>query len=665
MKLDYIKLKNYRQYRDAKVDLSSTDSKRNFVIIIGTTGAGKTNLLNAITWCLYGLEYNIRDKYKALPLINLTTFGRMNEGDTSTVSVEIQMRGDKDEKLIFRRELPFRKSNGNPASLPNYNSPAPDKSTFTLIRQVGRDMMPTDSPEFILNGLIPQSIEEYFFFDGERLNEYFIDTSGDAIKEAVFRISQLGLLDRLIYHLSKRKDDHFRRLGKTNPEADRIQQSLDVWKRSLETTLDELSGLKKSRDEAKKQIKKFRDKLQTSSSTNIKELEQERGERLENVRRLEKRIAELDKKKLQFLVEFVPFIFMQEQLDYLHKLIVERDQSGKIPPEFQKGFIERLLKEWKCICGTDLKKHKECKQALEKSLTEYDVLDQLGVLLIRLDGLLNRIEENVKEFDERRIEYGQTLRDLDLEREQNSKRINQISEMIKGTNKKQIIFWETKFQEWDNAKINANKQIAVKEYQIGDYEKRISRLESLLESEMKKEKKHNELVITHAFCKRALSIAEQIKDEIMTELKAEIEKKTKEQFLSLSWKSSDYKDIKIDDEYNVSVIHQSGLEHIGTLSAGEGTLLALSFMAALNSVSGFNVPIVIDTPLGRIAGLPRKAIAKKLPSYLPNRQVTMLMTDTEYTDDVKDLLSNRVGITYQIDFIQTQNGGIAKFVPIK
>jgi len=665
MKFDCIKLKNYRQYRDAFVDFSRTTEDANFVVIIGTTGSGKTNLLNSITWCLYGIEYNIREKSKALPKINLTAFDEMKEDDSSSVSVEIHMTADENEKLIFRRELFFKKVNGKPVKIPDFNSKAPDKSTFTLIRQIGNDMVPVDSPEFILNRLIPQSIEEYFFFDGERLNDYFIDTSGEAIKNAVFKISQLGLLDNLIKHLSKRKDDRLRRMSKASPQTKEVQESLDVWKRSHERAIEDLSRLRIDRDKANKNAKKFSDKLRTSQTVDVKQLEEERLGKIENVKRLKGRIADLEKKKLQFLVESAPSIFMQKPLRYINELIIDMGKSGKIPPEFQKTFVEGLLRSGVCICGTDLTAHKNCRENLEKSLEDYDVVDELSIFLTRLEGTINNIKSKVGKFDDRRIDHGRSIHDLELERKKDSERVNQIKELIKGTNIKQIVYWETKLQEWEKAKTELDKQIAVIEYQMKEYEKRIGNLERVLEKELRKEHKQEQLAITHDFCKEALSVAKSVRDGIMAEIKQELEQKTEEQFFALSWKSSDYKDVKIDDEYNVSVIHQSGLEGIGTLSAGEGALLALAFMAALNNVSGFNVPIVIDTPLGRIAGLPRRNIAKKLPNYLPNKQVTMLMTDTEYSDEVRDLLSKRVGMTYQIEFVEAPNGGIAKVIPVE
>ncbi len=73
-------------------------------------------------------------------------------------------------------------------------------------------------------------------------------------------------------------------------------------------------------------------------------------------------------------------------------------------------------------------------------------------------------------------------------------------------------------------------------------------------------------------------------------------------------------------------------------------------MASLKEVSGFDIPVIIDTPLGRISGEPRENIAKSLPEYLKNTQVTLLMTDTEFTPKLRSILDSRIGKEYKINF---------------
>ena len=79
-------------------------------------------------------------------------------------------------------------------------------------------------------------------------------------------------------------------------------------------------------------------------------------------------------------------------------------------------------------------------------------------------------------------------------------------------------------------------------------------------------------------------------------------------------------------------------------------------------VSGFNAPIIIDTPLREIRKKPKINIANNLPNYLKGKQVTMLVTETEYTQEVKEALSSRVGAEYLIKFHDSKEGSESKVI---
>jgi DNA sulfur modification protein DndD len=658
-------LKNYRQYRDALIDFRPFLKEKNFTIIVGNTGSGKTNLMNAITWCLYGVEYNIRDKDRGLPLINLATLDEMKEDETQEVSVEIQASATQDERIIFSRVLNFKKKKDKPEPMRELSSKSVDGSTFTMLRQVRHNTVPVPDPEFVLSRLIPQSIEEYFLFDGERLNDYFKQASKMRIKEAVLKISQIGLLENLIKHLQDRKNEFTRMSKDMSSEAANISESLQTWTRSKEKEEEELSKLRSDKEEAQVRFEEIVSKLQTSKSVDVQGLEEERTSLERDLDELDSRLIAMNKEKLKLLVDNASCVMLNAPLTKLSELIKAREESGRIPPEYRKGFLERLLRDGKCICGADLAKEETRRKNVVDLLKGHDEMSELSNLLIRLAGTINGLQDKCANFDKARTKINVEIADAEKRREKASRRIKQIDESIGSVDVNEIRQLNVRRQDWFNRLQELVSAIAKKELQVQEYQKRIEALDRALKVELRKDKRSQELANVCDFCDDALEVAQAVKAEIMKEIREEIEKKTEEQFFSLIWKASDYKKVSINEEYVASVTHQSGLEGIGTLSAGEGIVLALSFMAAINSISGFDVPIVIDTPLGRIAGAPRERVAENLPRYLPGKQVTMLVTDTEYTETVRSLLGPRVGKTFNIEFTESGAGGVAKVVPIE
>ena len=100
-------------------------------------------------------------------------------------------------------------------------------------------------------------------------------------------------------------------------------------------------------------------------------------------------------------------------------------------------------------------------------------------------------------------------------------------------------------------------------------------------------------------------------------------------------KKTAFSSITIDENYDVKVHHIDGYNVINDLSAGEYLILGLSFMSALMTISGFQAPVIIDTPLGKIDDEHREYITTELPKFLEGTQLILLVTPTEYDNNVK------------------------------
>jgi DNA sulfur modification protein DndD len=132
----------------------------------------------------------------------------------------------------------------------------------------------------------------------------------------------------------------------------------------------------------------------------------------------------------------------------------------------------------------------------------------------------------------------------------------------------------------------------------------------------------------------------------------ELELKIFDCFRFIAQKHSIIQRIDINPEtLKIRLIDYTGGELMKTqLSAGEKQIFAISILWGLAQCSGYQMPVIVDTPLGRLDSNHRANFLKR---YLPHasKQVVVLSTDEEingkyydmikpYTNDVYTLIYN-------------------------
>lgn len=102
-------------------------------------------------------------------------------------------------------------------------------------------------------------------------------------------------------------------------------------------------------------------------------------------------------------------------------------------------------------------------------------------------------------------------------------------------------------------------------------------------------------------------------------------------FFKLIWKEATFRDVQLSGSYLISLLNVDGLECLGTCSAAERELSVLSFTLALHKKSGFDAPLVIDTPISRISGILRDKFGKVLRDISGEKQIILYLTEDEYS----------------------------------
>lgn len=206
----------------------------------------------------------------------------------------------------------------------------------------------------------------------------------------------------------------------------------------------------------------------------------------------------------------------------------------------------------------------------------------------------------------------------------------------KYTNKEHIILLYAKRNELEKYIESAAKSVMRQEIELENLKKEIEDLRKVLDEALGKDEKNKKL-------RKEAKLAEDAKNkvtEIISGIKGDIRKHISEEmrskFFELMWKTK-FSNVEITENYSASVINNDGFECLGSCSAAERELLVLAFTLALHKESGFDGPLVIDTPISRISGDLRVAFAKVLRSVSQNKQIILFVTEDEYSVNVRDV----------------------------
>ena len=650
MKIQSIELENYRQYRGrVTVDLSC-DSGKNITVIQGVNGSGKTNMLNAVNWCLYGREEHL-SKYntKKQPIINDAELRELSAGQRIIARVTLKMIDEKDNDRFYQ----FERSIGAKKDISGRIIFDSD-SEFHAYMQIGKDIQEIRETEMLINRILPHGVKSFFFFDGERLDEFFKEERSEKVREAIFDVSQLYLLDRTVEHLEKTVSSIRGEVKGESPKVNEIQEKIKEIEGGLESSRQEKKEKEERLRNIRSKIAEIENKLKDCSESVVRALQRQRESLEVRLEEIEKNIEKIREQIIDNILEIGPLIYCLPAVNDAIVQIDQKAEKGEIPPNIRHTFVKELLERGKCICGTDTKTNDEARNRLEELLKKA-IISEIYEEIIELKYDLKPIKEQVAKFSEDQNLLRKNISSLEEEKAKIKSELQEVSTKLKGINVEEITNLEITRDQLRREEEGLIRDLGVIDQRITNARIMLDKLQNELDEELKKSKKFMEINEKLNLATQTLNALGTIRQKLIDDIRNTIQNKTREYFLRLIWKKETYDTVLIDDDYGISVINKLGSECLGTLSAGERQILALSFLAALREVSGFDAPIIIDTPLGRISKEHKETIAELLPEFLKDAQVTLFMTDEEYTSRVRQLLSRKVGREYELCYDESRS----------
>jgi DNA sulfur modification protein DndD len=183
MRLLRTRIENFRLLKDIELDFS-TDSDRNLTIIRAANESGKTTLLTALQWGLFGDDaLPNRGKNFRLSPMDLSSSERASA--TITVEIDYELTPDDVRRYRLIRTVTENVLNGEWKR---------GSTSANLLQLTSKGANRVNNPEAHIRPYLPRELREVFFTDGDRALSFIEGSKGEQVKRVEGAIrSLLGL----------------------------------------------------------------------------------------------------------------------------------------------------------------------------------------------------------------------------------------------------------------------------------------------------------------------------------------------------------------------------------------------------------------------------------------------------------------------------------------
>lgn len=612
-------LENFGAYANRNVinlRTENNDVVRPIVLFGGMNGGGKTTLMDAIRLALYGQR------------ARCSTRGNLGYGSFLTQSINSQVRGE-----LTRIELSFEHIVDH------------QWKEFQIIRawdksHEGRDSLSVKVDndyddalaktwdEYVEN-ILPLGISNLFLFDGEQVKELAeLDTPPQPVVEAISNLLGLELAEKLAVDLEVLLS------RKRKAVANKLQlQTIE----EIEVRLQQLEQRKQESLKTITELQQQLAKAQKKRNTAYNKFRSEGGKIAAERSELEAKIADTNQKIEQIRTGLIDLSARSLPLQLILPLLQEAELQAQ--REIKR---EQLQQAQNIIVDRDERLFK----FLEQLPLSEEYLDKIDFFLEQEDRNLEEMVNASEAYlgideDTQRQLTGMISDRLPLKIQQTRAKITALRQLQTELDslEKQIAIAAPPeaYQKLDNALTTAQKRLdkCELEYDRAQYQDR--QIDREIDSTKRELKNYSESNISIANDEHIInSIAkvqttlDEFRERLTLKKLNKLEVEVTECFRYLLHKTNLVHKVVVDrDTFRISLYDPQGqFLPKQRLSAGEKQLLAIAFLWGLARVSGRNLPIAIDTPLGRLDSSHRNNLVER---YFPtaSHQVILLSTDTE------------------------------------
>ena len=650
MKISRIHLENFRQHRNLEIELDN--SRSSFTILKGRNGAGKTNLLKAITWVMTGKLAKDESKFDLVSLVSISAAKAAAKGEIIEVLVRLDIDLGSSGMAQIERSARFIKSGDG---IQDLDVSGTNLSVMSL-EDKSRGYQKEPNPDLWLEKIFPDRFSHYFLFDGEHLHRFFKDTEAAFVKKAVLEIANIDQLEKLVEHLGIVNQNLVKEVGSiAGVKGEELRKDYEFVEKKIESILEELKQKEGSRVELDEQLTQARDKMGdiTAIQKDIALRNQFEG----LAQSASSRGQDARKELNSWAFKVGPALMLATQIKAI-ELEIETARTKKVlPPPYKPEALEELLAQAICICGRDLEANSDSCKHVESLLAKFAGLSEIGTLLSELQQPLQYVKARIDGSPETLQSTQERIKSAQLDESKAMEQLSVIKQKLAGHDDAQISFIAKKHDEAKKALESLLLQIGSLERQLEDQRERLALIRKDIENEATSKEKSREALQRQRFAEATLNTARGMYENFSDQVREKVAEELNDEFQSMIWKKNFFKPVQIDDDYRVLVSPKKfDVEWRNALSAGETACLAFAFSLTLSNVAGFSYPMVVDSPLGRLDSEVKEfvssVLAKALQSEIDSdgKQILLLMTDSEYNADVADALAHMKPKVWEILF---------------
>lgn len=645
MILDELVLQNVGTFAGKQTIALAPKSRTKPVVLVGgLNGAGKTTILEAIHLALYGPLAQVSGRNGSYDAYLRSLIHR---GVTSEQGSAIELAFRAHQQGVERQYRVRRRWRASGASL----------KEFLLVSVDGRhDEALTSTWSEYVETFLPRGIAGLFFFDGEQIEALAdVDSSRQMLASALAALLGLDLVDRLSTDLSVLRRRH---RNKQVPESLREsvaerQRAVTAVRQAEETTAEAVAALRVEVERANKRLHLATERYRSAGG----DLLDQREAAEVRVTMLKSQLSSIDDDLCEVMAEGAPLLQVVSMLDGLSAQLAREVTAAReavvveVVSQRDTAVVEQLRSAGaKASVLRSIEDFLSADRASRAAVSNEEtiigantapLIEQLRSSGLpaaerRLSGLVDRRKMLRDELDQAErvlvaIPDPEALAPLRAEREDAAAdalraeaAMEQASERLKALRQERARAdgaYESALDKAAQATLAADDDRRLVEH--------TERVRATLDA--------LRLAATRRHLDRISSLVFEALGRLLR-------------------KTNLITNLQIDPEtYSVELTGADGetlMAH--ELSAGERQLLAVALLWGLARSSGQPLPVVIDTPLGRLDGSHREHLLER---YFPqaSHQVILLSTDTEVDEDALELLRPHVGLSYRLDFDPSTN----------